>query len=73
MIELENITNETEATTSSQRGKPVDQWDINDVAKWVRELGLGQYEERFRDNAIDGTELMTLQQDTLERSLGISK
>jgi SAM domain (Sterile alpha motif) len=31
-----------------------------DVAAWLKNLGLGQYEAAFRDNAIDGDLLPSL-------------
>ncbi len=31
-----------------------------DVAAWLRRLGLGQYEQAFRDNAVDGEVLANL-------------
>jgi predicted ATPase/class 3 adenylate cyclase len=42
-----------------------------DVAGWLRSLGLGQYEEAFRDNDIDGEVLRHLTADDLV-SIGVS-
>ena len=41
-----------------------------DVAAWLRELGLGQYEQAFNDNAVDGEVLPRLTADDL-RDLGV--
>jgi SAM domain (Sterile alpha motif) len=37
-----------------------------DIASWLRGLGLDQYEQRFRDNAIDDTVLPALTADDLK-------
>jgi class 3 adenylate cyclase/predicted ATPase len=37
-----------------------------DVGGWLRSLGLGQYEEAFRDNAIDDTVLLSLTAEDLK-------
>src|SRR4051794_2925204 len=42
-----------------------------DVEAWLRGLGLGQYEQAFRDNAIDAEVLRELTADDL-RDLGVS-
>ena len=42
-----------------------------DVAGWLRGLGLGQYEERFRDNKIDAELLPRLTADDL-KEIGVS-
>jgi hypothetical protein len=36
-----------------------------DIGAWLRELGLGQYEAAFRDNAVDGAILPKLTADDL--------
>jgi hypothetical protein len=41
-----------------------------DIEGWLRELGLGQYEQLFRDNAIDTEILSELTDSDLER-LGV--
>ena len=38
-----------------------------DVGAWLRELGLGQYEQAFNDNAVDGEVLPRLTADDLKR------
>ena len=47
-------------------------WSVDDVCKWATEIGMGQYAENFRANAIDGTELLTLKDPSLKSALGIS-
>jgi class 3 adenylate cyclase/tetratricopeptide (TPR) repeat protein len=42
-----------------------------DIAAWLRSLGLGQYEQAFRDNDIDGDVLADLDDADLEK-LGVS-
>jgi class 3 adenylate cyclase/predicted ATPase len=42
-----------------------------DIAAWLRDLGLQQYEEAFRDNAIDGAVLPEVTADDL-KDLGVN-
>src|SRR5271168_248931 len=42
-----------------------------DVGRWLRGLGMEQYEPAFRDNAIDAETLITLTADDL-RELGVA-
>ncbi len=39
----------------------------------VKAIGMSQYVDAFRKNAIDGAELKSLGHDTLQNSLNISK
>src|SRR4029450_2583740 len=41
-----------------------------DIGGWLRELGLGQYEQLFRDNAID-TEILSELTDSDLEQLGV--
>lgn len=50
---------------------PVSRWTVDDVTAWLETLGLGQYKDRFRQNAIDGTELLDLSDADLQESLGV--
>jgi hypothetical protein len=43
-----------------------------DVEAWLRELGLGQYEQAFRDNAIDPEILPRLTADDL-KDMGVHR
>lgn len=63
---------ETSATGLAQ-GKQITDWSVEDVGQWTEQIGLGQYAENFRTNAIDGTELLTLQDSSLQSALKISK
>ena len=42
-----------------------------DVGSWLRDLGLSQYEEKFRDNKIDAEVLPQLTADDL-RDIGVT-
>jgi hypothetical protein len=42
-----------------------------DVGVWLRSLGLGQYDEKFRDNKIDTDVLPQLTADDL-KDIGVS-
>lgn len=46
-------------------------WSVEDVAKWLQTLSLGQYCECFMDAAIDGEFLYDLNDDDLKNTLGI--
>ena len=48
-------------------------WTVDDVCKWVVELGLDQYKDRFSNQHIDGAELQTLNHHTLQTALNIGK
>jgi hypothetical protein len=54
-------------------GSPVGGWTVDDVTQWLKKIGLQDYEQTFRDNAIDGTELLTLDTQTISEDLGISE
>ena len=53
--------------------KPIGQWVVEDVLQWLEEIGMSQYRDSFRDNAIDGEELQTLTHDTMANALKIGK
>lgn len=44
---------------------------VDDVCKWIEEIGLEQYMDNFRKHDIDGQELLTLNQESLFTGLGI--
>lgn len=46
-------------------------WSVQDVAKWLHTISLGQYAEAFIDAAIDGEFLYDLNDDDLKNTLGI--
>ncbi|KAJ1413715.1 hypothetical protein B484DRAFT_455006, partial [Ochromonadaceae sp. CCMP2298] len=49
----------------------VSAWSVDDVAKWLQTLSLGQYAEAFIDSAVDGEFLYDLNDDDLKNTLGI--
>ena len=49
----------------------VSEWKINDVTNWLERLELGKYSQVFRDNSIDGIELIHLTNDSLLTALKI--
>ena len=56
---------------SGQEALRVSAWSVDDVAKWLQTLSLGQYSEAFNDAAIDGEFLFDLNDDDLKNTLGI--
>jgi hypothetical protein len=54
-----------------QQKLQVSSWSVEDVAKWLQSLSLGQYCEAFIDSAIDGEFLYDLNDDDLKNTLGI--
>ncbi|XP_062519691.1 WD repeat, SAM and U-box domain-containing protein 1-like isoform X2 [Corticium candelabrum] len=51
---------------------PLGGWSVDDVGEWLRKIGLREFEQTFRDNAIDGTELLGLDAQMLADDLGIT-
>jgi len=49
----------------------VDSWSINDVSKWLKEIGLEQYQSSFKEGAVDGSFLYELTDDDLRNTLGV--
>jgi hypothetical protein len=54
-----------------QQTLQVSSWSVEDVAKWLQTLSLGQYSEAFIDSAVDGEFLYDLTDDDLKNTLGI--
>lgn len=46
-------------------------WTVEDVCQWLSALGLEEHEEKFKQNAIDGKELLALTTSDLE-TLGVA-
>ena len=42
------------------------QWDIDDVCRWMKELGLGEHCEAFQEQTIVGTKLLGLRKSDLQ-------
>lgn len=53
--------------------KDPEKWSVDDVCQWIREIGLEQYCDVFKQQDIDGAELLTLNHDTLFTALNIGK
>jgi pimeloyl-ACP methyl ester carboxylesterase/CheY-like chemotaxis protein len=56
---------------SGQEALRVSAWSVDDVAKWLSTLSLGQYSESFIDAAIDGEFLYDINDEDLKNTLGI--
>ena len=54
-----------------QEALRVSSWSVEDTAKWLQTLSLGQYSEAFIDAAVDGEFLYDLNDDDLKNTLGI--
>ena len=46
-------------------------WNVEDVVAYIKSLGLGHVEDKFRDNAIDGQMLIDTPEDELRSELGL--
>jgi hypothetical protein len=51
---------------------PINQWSVDQVCKWLVEIGLGIYCQTFQENEIIGEHLLDLSRDDL-KDLGINK
>ena len=47
-------------------------WSVDDVCQWLTGEGLGRFIDIFRDNAVDGECLLSLDNNLLKEDLGIS-
>merc|ERR1719231_1545542 len=56
---------------SGQEALKVSAWSVDDVARWLQTLSLGQYQVAFTDAAVDGAFLYDLNDDDLKNTLGI--
>ena len=54
-----------------QESLHVSSWSVEDVARWLQTLSLGQYSEAFIDAAVDGEFLYDLNDDDLKNTLGV--
>eukprot|EP00736_Rhodelphis_marinus_P001424 Rmarinus@m.6480 len=59
--------------SSESRQQPLPRtWGTDDVVLWLRGLGCGQYEDAFRESAVDGTVLFDIaDEEILEHTLGV--
>ncbi|KAJ8307459.1 hypothetical protein KUTeg_015543 [Tegillarca granosa] len=60
------------AVDKGSKVKQLDKWSVDEVCKWLEEIELSEYVDSFKDNHIDGTELLGLDQMVLQTSLGVS-
>lgn len=56
-----------------QEQKKLATWSTEDVCRWLASLDLELYCESFRQNAIDGKELLHMEGEVLASDLGIGK
>jgi hypothetical protein len=47
-------------------------WGVEDVCRWVRGLPLPEYEPVFRQHAVNGARLAVMDDQGLDRELGIA-
>ncbi len=52
--------------------KKVKDWKTEDVADWLRHVGLDEYADKFIDNDITGKNLLDLSEDDLKKELGMN-
>jgi len=57
----------SESTDTTQ----VREWNIGDVAKWLRAISLDHYSDSFRESEVDGKVLRWLNNDNLRTDLGV--
>ncbi|XP_071942982.1 WD repeat, SAM and U-box domain-containing protein 1-like isoform X3 [Antedon mediterranea] len=46
-------------------------WSVQDVCEWLQLLGLSQYSKTFKENCIDGQELIMMDSDMLASGLAV--
>lgn len=49
----------------------VSSWTVDDVCHWLSSMALNKHAQTFRDNDIDGYELLHLDKETMEKELRI--
>ena len=57
--------------TSTSGPRNLSNWSMDDVCHWLKSLDLENYEDTFRDNAVDGDCLLMLDSNLLKDELGI--
>lgn len=68
---LKEINSFTSAALIRSDNNVISDWKVDDVTNWLKRLELGKYSNIFRDNNIDGIELLHLTHDSLLTSLRI--
>jgi len=51
----------------------VSDWTVKDVQTWLKEENLEEYAPKFKENSVDGTMLLSLDEKMLTEELGITK
>lgn len=62
-----------EARGGKLAAKDPEKWTVEEVCKWLAEIGLDQYTDNFKQHHIDGAELLALNQDSLQAGIKIGK
>lgn len=62
----ENIER-NQSQCDTEEVKPVNKWSVEEVCKWLEDIGLEQYKPSFEQNAIDGTELEVITDSMLQQ------
>ena len=58
------------ATAKESAEQTIRQWSPNNVADFLRRIGLGDYASKFQDEEVDGSTLLMASKDTFEE-LGV--
>lgn len=64
-------SNKGDLYSSVCKSASLSSWTVDDVVEWLRVLSLRQYEDSFRDGAVDGPFLSQLTDDDLLNILGV--
>jgi len=59
------------AQAESWNNKPLEEWSLEDILQWLKDKNLWQYCDSFKENDIDGPNLLELNETDL-RDLGIT-
>ncbi|KAK3746970.1 hypothetical protein QZH41_002523 [Actinostola sp. cb2023] len=70
-IVIENKDLVASPTKDEPKRKLLAKWSVDEVCSWLNTIGLKEYEESFRNNAIDGVELSNLTMEMLIDDLKI--
>lgn len=65
--------NKASKSTSRTPSKPVDQWNVDDVVAFLHSIDLGHLADAFRNNAVNGKDLLNLSEADFIRDLGCTQ
>ncbi|CAM9255759.1 unnamed protein product, partial [Ectocarpus fasciculatus] len=68
----EKAENEVKTSNNVVMPNNIRMWTVDDVAKWMESLSLGQYADAFREATVDGPFLLELREEDLVQVLGVS-